>query len=388
MFNAALNRPLPLPALGLFVTGFFFSYPLHGDDKYSIEPYASLAAESFYLADGGNSSGWHSAALLDFGFDASLAPDLQGHVTFLGYGGDREVDAFTGDFGVFSNLITDSEIILFTAWLQQSLDKGYVKFGQLAADESFMVSENALLYLNSNFGPLPILSGNTAAPIYSVGGAGIELYQEIGSGYWQAGIYAGDSGPGDADDHGLNWRTGGEAGYIIINEFAWSYTMTERFPGILKLGAFYASGDFDHYTDNTIASGNYGIYVVWDQEVASFDNGATANLFSRIGISPQEDRNTVSKYGEIGINFNGLLPGRPQDVLGFAYSYTSFSNDYRNSLALEGANVTSNEQVFEATFLTNMAENWSFQPNLQYILNPHSGAENVLLGGVRVVADF
>ncbi len=322
-------------------------------------------------------------ALLDIGADFTLSEKTEGHIGFFGFKGDRDVDAFTGDFGVFSNIITDSKAILFTAWLQHSFDHSQIRFGQLASDESFYVSETGSLFINANFGAIPTVSANVSAPIFSVGAAGLEWLQHSDTGYWQIGAYAGDPGPGDEDDHGFKWKAGGEAGYFMIAEKAWNYQTGNEWKGVFKIGAYYHSGRFESFAQDTRRDGNHAFYAIVDQTLAD-----KLSLFARVGINPKTDRSVVSRFLDLGFNWSGLIENRPNDTFGIAYSHTEFSKDYLQARQRAGDPVRSNERVFEMTYAAGLAGNWIAQPSLQWILNAHETSKDALVAGIRVSTDF
>ena len=103
-----------LPLFGLTITG------QEAEPNESFQPYVSAILEAWSLLDGGVDSGNRSMGLVDFGADFKLGEQTKGHFNFLAFGGDRDVDAFTGDFGVFSNIITDCS---FTVYLFSCLIK-------------------------------------------------------------------------------------------------------------------------------------------------------------------------------------------------------------------------------------------------------------------------
>lgn len=345
-----------------------------------IQPYAVVSLEAWSLIDGGVSTGERSMGMLDTGIDFALSEAIEGHVGFIAFGGDRDIDAFTGDFGAYSNLITDSKAILFTAWLQHRFDLGSLRYGQLAVDESFIVSETGSLFINSNYGAPPSLSANAPSPIYSVGAGGIEWFGDLESGNWQMGLYAGDPGPGDRDDHGVNWKAGGNAGYFAILERSWRYG-EEDSSGVFKIGGYYHSGQFDTLESGIEESGNYAAYAVLDH---AFDDRSSA--FVRAGYNPKSDRSVVRSYIDFGWAFNGLFGSSLEDRFGIAYSYTAFSRPYRLSRAADA--ISSSEEVIEFTYAAPLIDQWEIQPSFQWIIDSHEANRDAFLIGLRLSAGF
>ena len=349
--------------------------------KYSVQPNATLTLEGWSLFDGGIDTGESSLALLHLGTDFSFGDNTRAHVGGFLFSGDNDVDAFTGDFGVYSNAITDSRYVLFTAWLQSEFQNSTFRWGQLAVDETFFVSETGSLFINGNFGAIPTVSANVAAPIFSVGAAGAEYRFNGSNGYTQLGIYAGDSGPADEDDHGFNWRAGGDAGYFFILERGFEYQLSPDSAGTAKIGGYYHTGRFESFASSKASSGLASYYLVVDQAISK-----TANGFVRLGFNPDSERSAVSRYLDIGSSWKLFPDSRPEDLIGIAYSYTRFSNVYAE---LEGLVSNSrSEQVFEFTYSTEIVDGWNLQPSLQWIIDPVNAAEDVFVGGLRLFREF
>lgn len=348
---------------------------------FSIQPSGRLTLECWSLFDGGADTGESSQALLHLVSDFAIGQATQAHLGAFLYSGDNDVDAFTGDFGVYSNAITDSRYVLFTAWLQSEFQSSTIKWGQLAADESFFVSETGSLFANANFGAIPTVAANVAAPIFSVGSAGVEYRYNGRQGYYQFGAYAGDPGPGDKNDHGLGWEAGGEAGYFFIFERGVNYRLSPERSGMAKIGSYYHTGSFESLRLNDSPEGLASFYAIVDQAITDIGRG-----FVRLGYNPDSERSVVTHYLDVGSTWQTFPNSRPRDLFGIAYSYTRFSNDYAE---LEGLVSNSrSEQVLEFTYSTEIVDGWNLQPTLQWIIDPVNAAEDAFVGGLRLFRDF
>ena len=147
--------------LWAIIATFLGLFTIHASD-FSVQPTGSLTLEGWSLFDGGVDTGESSLALLHLGSDFSFGEKTHAHVGAFLFSGDNNVDSFTGDFGVYSNVITDSRYILFTAWLQSDFQDSSFRWGQLAVDESFFFSETGSLFINGNFGAIPTVSANVS----------------------------------------------------------------------------------------------------------------------------------------------------------------------------------------------------------------------------------
>ena len=352
----------------------------HASD-FSVQPSASLILEGWSLFDGGVETGETSLALLHLGNDFSFGATTQAHIGSFFFSGDNDVDAFTRDFGAYSNPITDSRYILFTAWLQSAFNDSTFKWEQLAADESFFVSETGSLFINANFGAIPIVSANVAAPIFSVRTLGAEHKYNVQQGCLQFGANAGDPGPGDKYDHGFNWSAGGDAGYFLILEKGLEYQLGPERNGVVQSGTYYHTGSFDSFQSSEQSKGMASFYAIVDQAIS--DTGAG---FLRIGHNPDSKRSVVDRYLDIGSAWRLFPNRRPQDLFGIAYSYTRFSDSYTGLERL--ASNSRSEQVVEFAYSTQIANLWKIQPSPQWIIDPANATEDCLVGGLRFFREF
>lgn len=354
----------------------------------------AYSSEVFSNVDGGFQSGTQFNGLLttDIDLDLGALIGLSGgalHTTLFYYKGNDISADYVGDFGVVSNLITDTEFNVFTLYYEQAWADEAVTFkvGQLAVDDDFYASDVAALFLNANFGALPTASANVAAPIYSLAAPGAYFsWSDDEALLVRAGLYAGDAGRADNDVHGFEWRAGGAAGYTFFYEAVYDYAYNSK-PGLLKLGGYYASGEFDDFNSGNTVDGNYAFYFVIEQALSMTDETAPqCTAFLRAGWNPQEARNTVHFYTDFGFNWQGPLSARSDDVFGVAVSIMNFGDDYIASENSQGNRVTGQEIVLETTYAALINEHWSIQPDIQYIWNPHVSRDNAFVLGLR--SDF
>ena len=348
---------------------------------FSVQPTGALTLEGWSLFDGGVDTGESSLGLLHLGSDFTIGDKTHGHVGALLFSGDNDVDSFAGAFGVYSNVITDSRYILFTAWLQSDFQDSSFKWGQLAVDETFFVSETGSLFINGNFGAIPTVSANVSAPVFSVGAAGAEYRHNGNHGYLQIGAYAGDSGPGDKDDHGFNWEAGGQAGYFFILERSLDYKLNPSQSGTIKIGGYYHTGQFESFETNRSSKGLASIYGVIDQKLSE-----SLSFFVRAGFNPNSERSVVTRYVDAGAAWRPFSETRPQDIMGIAYSHTRFSDSFAKSETL--VSNSRSEQVLEITYSAQLAGEWMMQPSLQWIIDPTNATEDALVGGLRLFREI
>lgn len=352
-----------------------------------ITPYATYLGEIFTNHSGGISNGSAWAGLLDVGVELDLEKLVgwKGASFFANafyFQGNDVSGNRVGDFNAVSNLYTDTSFNFYNIFLQQAFGEGdsFFKIGQIALDDNFMVSEPALLFLNAGFGPLPVQSGNTAAPIYALAAPGALINIEPDSPYFfRAGIYTGDAGPANSSNRGFDWRIGGSAGWMLMAEGGIKYGKNQA--SNFKVGGGYHTGDFERFSDGATESGLYFLYAVLDHQIISPDIGTSLDFFLRAGIAPQDEISAVTAYAEGGLVARSVF--LEDDALGMATSWTNFSDDFVLS---EGGETS--EIVIELTYQAPVTDKIVIQPTLQYIIDPQGSGEDAFLTGLRAEFSF
>jgi porin len=293
---------------------------------------------------------------------------------------------------------------LFELWLQQQMLDGLVslRVGQLAADEEFVISQYGATFINSTFGWPTLLSVNaiSGGPAYPLATPGARIAvtpsKELS---FAAAVFNGDpAGPGpgspqERNPSGTSFRIGD--GAFTIAEAAYAINQEKDaagLPATYKLGGYYATGRFaDPRLDDTglsladpASSGqpatrhtDFGFYLIADQMLwrkpATADQGLAA--FLRIGGDPSSGHE-ISFYADAGLNYKGLLPDRPSDVLGVAFGYAKIGSeargldgDVRRFTGIERP-IRDFEAVLEVTYKAEIAPWWTLQPDLQFIFHP------------------
>ncbi|MFT5906835.1 MAG: porin [Cryomorphaceae bacterium] len=352
-----------------------------------ITPYATLMGEVYTNHSGGISNGSAFAGLLDVGVEIDLEKlaGWKGASIFANafyFEGDDITGKRIGDFNAATNLYTDTSFNIYNIFFQQSFGNGdsFFKLGQIALDDDFMVSESALLFINAGFGPLPVQSGNTAAPIYALAAPGGVIHYDIaGPGFVQAGVYVGDSGTAESGNQGFDWNTGNAAGWMIMAEAGFTYG--ENDGSVVKVGGYYHTGEYERFADGEIESGLYSMYAIIDHQLIAAEGCASLNVFFRGGFAPQDDIAVVSGYVEGGLVGRNVF--KEDDALGFSASWTDLSDDFR---LVEGG--SSSETVLELTYQLPVNDWLTIQPDIQYIINPQGGDDDAFVSGLRAEISF
>ena len=279
-------------------------------------------------------------------------------------------------------------------WLEQSLldGKAAIRVGMLAADSTFLASDYAGAFVNATFG-FPAIDGvdlPNGGPAYPYTTPGVLLtLKPTDKLSFMVEAQGSDPFGGHSNNYGTNFRLDGSA--FVIAEGKYSYKAGDL-PGAVHIGGWYDGDDFadQRFTatgmsiadpagsgEGKLHRGNYGIYAMLDQMLyhvpGTDDQGL--GMFVRAAYSPA-DRNLVDLYVDGGLTYKGLVPGRPNDVLGIAGAYAHISADAagldRDTIAFSGTPtpVRDYETLIEATYQAEIVPGFTMQPDFQYIFHP------------------
>ena len=332
-----------------------------------------------------------------------------------------------------SNITAYNTLHLFELWYEQEFldDKIALRVGQLAADQEFLISNNAANFLVSTYGWPGILFLSAPTPIYDYAAPGVRLRIDPDE-HWSflSAVYAGNPAPDrvvdpnpnrapshDYNNSGAGFYINGSQGLFSINEL-WYNLNKEKdargLPGTYKIGGWLHTDTFSdkRYDNNGIPlaspasdghpralDGNHGFYVIADQAVwqdkSDPNQTKEIDLFFR-GGNALGDRSVFNYYCDGGITFNGLIPGRPNDLFGVATAYGNIGSSLRGFVedenSFNGTNlpVPDFEQNIELTYLAQLSQWWTVQPDLQVIIHPGGSAAipNAVVLGCRTTITF
>jgi porin len=225
---------------------------------------------------------------------------------------------------------------LFELYFDQKLfnDKVSVRFGQLAADSEFILSDGAGAFLNGTWG-WPSITAEAmpnGGPAYPLATPGVRVaFNPNDQVALLVGLFNGNpAGPCGNEDpqvcnpHGLDFRISDPP--LLMVEGAYKYNQGGgQLPGTIKLGGWQQWGDFETLRDpDRVIHGDYGLYAVIDQMIYRLPGEGDPkgiSVFGRV-IGAPSDRNVVDIYWEAGMTFSGMMPSRPNDILGIGFAYT------------------------------------------------------------------
>jgi porin len=412
-----------------FLTGISKSGNLLGDmwglrpllSKYGISLAVSETSEVLGNVTGGVRQGFEYDGL------TQMAVQLDTQQAFGWYGGTFRASALQihGRNLSADNLLTlqtasgieaDPGARLWELWYQQKFldeDRADVKIGQMSLDQEFIVSQNALVFVNTMFGwplvPSDDLPGG--GPAYPLSALGVRLRaRPTDSLTALLAVTNGNPAPNNLGDpqqqnpSGTSFPLNG--GALVFGELQYSYPALGAMvtseqgqvkPGTVKVGFWYNSEEFDDLLfdemglslANPLSSGtplehhgNYSLYGVLDQLVGQAPGGGTLNFFTRVMGTPQGNRNPVIFSLNAGFTLHGPLSSRNNDTVGIGMGYGRVSG---STTALDqqtgfftgtSAPVRTGETFIELTYQYQLTPAVQLQPDFQYVFNPGAGVAN------------
>ncbi|MBK8807686.1 MAG: carbohydrate porin [Bacteroidales bacterium] len=264
-----------------------------------------------------------------------------------------------GDMQVASNLEAGNHTYLQELWYKQNVGDVDIVAGLQDLNVEFSAIESASLFMNSSFGVNPVISHNISAPIFPLTTLGFTLRWDMSERFsWIGAVHDGCPLSFDNNPYNLKWRFLSGDGLLFISEFHLNGDGNRI--GTYKIGAY----SHNHVLENTFEmhlpdSLNYmisGVYASLDQPIYS-SGDKLLNLFLQLGMSSSKQSINPFYLG-LGFHFSGIFSKNAKDVLGLAMAseYIKDANQF--------------ETAVELTYKYQFTDNFSAQPNVQYIINP------------------
>lgn len=353
--------------------------------------------------------------------DANLKFDMRPYFHWRGvfcirayqiHGRGLSLNDLGNNINTVSSIEADRSTRLFEFWYEQHIDHWLrIRIGQQAADQEFLVSSTARVFINSTFG-FPSLPGTdlpAGGPDYPLATPAIRfrfdpsdeltIYAGLFNGN-PTGAAFGNPDPQHADPSGTAFRT--SDGALAMLEVRYNPGNTDD-SGTYRLGAWFNSERFpsQRFASNgaslasPLSSGtprllgnDYSAYGIIDQPIyRDKDSGQSLNAFFR-AVGAPGDRNLVSFYFDTGFAFQGPF-GRQNDTVGLGFGYAQIGNaaralDMDMAAITPGYPVRSREAVLELTYQIQVTDWWQLQPDFQYVIAPNGGVPNPNAPGQKI----
>jgi porin len=328
-----------------------------------------------------------------------------------------------GTLQTASGIESDRSTRLWEVWYDQKLlaeDRLDIRLGQQSLDQEWMVSTNALMFVNTMFGwpMLPSADMPGGGPAYPLSTPGVRVrWRPVNALAIQLGAFS--SSPfnmtnaqaqalgADAQQldptgtsfpiyhHGalllaeLQYTTpalGGMVSPDARQPLAATYRLgvwydTERFADIRYGGDGLSLADPASDGSQRLHRGNMAVYAVADKMIwrSEADPNRTLSVFGRAMGTPFADRNQISFSANLGFVLKDPLPYRTDDSIGLGMGVARVS-PYLSGLDSDTAMFTDSynprqttETYVEATYQRQITPWLQLQPDLQYVFNPGGG---------------
>jgi porin len=265
-------------------------------------------------------------------------------------------------------------------YLQQNLldDRLVLAVGKSDANAAFLDSELTQEFLNGDFSPPP----NVPLPSYPEPALGFVAFADPGQRLTLgAGAYGGDLETESYDDQGLF------AGRVFAIFETTLHLEPFALPGHYNAGAWLRTLDTQDLRGPGRGSfdRNYGAYVLFDQTLWLEDAAADARqgleAWFQLSWAPP-DRNQSDLWVGGGLVYRGAIPGRDDDLVGFAVASAELTE------RPDGSDAPSAELVFEWFYGLQLAPWLAIKPDLQYVVNPLEGGPNAVVVGAEWTVGF
>ena len=205
-------------------------------------------------------------------------------------------------------------------------------------------------------------------------GLGAMLYVEPIEGFYLS-VGAADANA-DARETGFNTVFTGEDRFLSIYEVGITPLLeSPRGPlqGACRIGFWLDSGPVERINQDGAERDNMGLYLSLDQmfwkENADADDAQGLGAFFRYGMG-DSDTNEIKAFYSAGVQYQGLLSGRDEDVLAAGFA--------TGTLSAQAGHSADTETVIETYYSIQITPWLTLAPSLQVIFHP---------GGQRDVRD-
>jgi porin len=384
-----------------------------------IDPILTYATDSLGNPVGGESQGftyWHNVGVkvpVDFEKLANLKGSNFMVSASWRYGKSLTRDYIKNIFNVQQLCCGDTYKLVDLYWDQSFCnDVVDVRLGRLAVGDEFLASPIYWNFVNNGIDGNPVgifqnIPGVTAYP-NATWGARVRGRPRKDL-YVMAGAYNNDPTLSNNDNHGTDFTFRGPL--FVIGELGYLNNIGEGatgLPGHYKFGGYYQNGDYNDllkdingnpFVTSGLApmqhKGNWGIYFLLDQMIYSEGGvGEPQGLtpFFSFLLAPETDRSQMPIFMNGGFTYRGLIPGRADDVAGFAFIYGMFSDDLKQSQSVDPAapGVQRYELVLEWNYNIMITKWLQIQPDIQYIFNPGAAHNypNALVMGFQLALNI
>lgn len=273
-----------------------------------------------------------------------------------------------------------------------------VTVGRLVLNNHFAQIPQTALFLNASMSGYPgsIASDITFTGTNSARWGATFNYQPFEYLYLLTGVFSANPNLEVNSAHGLDFSLPPKSGTVTLAElgfFTGHYAPAAGSPapaasgpeawfggnpGAYKIGGIVSTAPFTDLDTGEEAYGNWGLYATASQMVYAEPGGAAEQegltLFAAITYF-QPERSAVPWFFSGGMFYQGLLPGRPADQCGVAFSCAFFNENAGKLAQVDSPPGQTNEMAVEFTYSFALTD-WAYvAPDLQVIVNPGASGQ-------------
>jgi porin len=196
----------------------------------------------------------------------------------------------------------------------------------------------------------------------------------------------------------------GATGVLTPGEVVWTPKLNGKLPGTYTVGFYHSNADASDPVLNTrgqlralyggtalVRHSEWGLYFDGRQQLISprKDGSNALSVFLNASLASQDSATNRSAIS-LGMNYTGILPGRPKDELGLAVGKGRLNDRVTEAARIATAAgkptaVRTNEYAIEGYYGINLLPGLVFQPDAQFIFDPagDKGRRNVILLGFK-----
>jgi porin len=250
---------------------------------------------------------------------------------------------------------------------------------------------NNYLNIGTNPGPGALGINDATFTLYPPGVEwGVQAIYNITSSFQMAaGVFnTNQSSAGGAKgglDFALQQGNRGALSVVQLNYLVNHAARDTGLPGQYSFGGYYDSNRFSSLRiPNSTESGTYSVYGMFQQMVyrdgeAGSQKGVT--IWGETALAPKSSVNTMPYFVGGGLSYQGLIPGRDNDIASAGVIYGAFSRYIPRTTA---------ETVIEINYQITFSRWLSITPDIQYVIRPSgsSAIKNALGLGTQVAVVF
>lgn len=200
-------------------------------------------------------------------------------------------------------------------------------------------------------------------------------------------------GAWDANAQGNEWGRhtllGGRPEWFVAAEVGLDTKLPRpgggELPGSVRLGAWHSTQRFERLDTGEKARGASGLYASLDQmvykEQAEAGDAQGVGLFFRCGHAP-ERFSELKCFWSLGAQYQGLVPGRDDDVLGLGFACGRLGSPSRRDARRSG------EAVAECYYKVALAQWAALTLDLQCVRHPGATGASCVVPGLRFHMEF